>query len=126
MTEIELTENKLIVHVKGMHKVLAFKSQLEIPLTHVVGAEVDPTVVEQWGHGNLKELRAPGTGLIGVIKAGSYYLDRQWAFWDVHKPKKAITIQLTGEYYTKLVIEVADPSAAVEKIEGAIRSRQFS
>ncbi len=126
MAEMELTENTLIVQIKGIHKILAFKSQLEIPLAHVVGAEVDSAVVEQWGHANLKELRAPGTGLLGVIKAGSFYLDRQWTFWDVHNPKKAITVKLTGEYYSKLVIEVAHPSAAVAKIEGAIRSRQPS
>ena len=126
MTEIELTENTLIVHVKGTHKILAFKSQLEIPLAHVIEAEIDPTVVERWRHANLKEMRAPGTGLLGVIKAGSFYLDRQWTFWDVHDPKQAITIKLTGEYYAKLVIEVADPSVAVAKIEEAIRSRQPS
>ncbi len=126
MTEIELTENTLIVHVKGVDKLLALKSQLEIPLSHVVGAELDPTVVERWGHLNLKEIRAPGTGLPGVIKAGSFYLGGQWAFWDVHDPKKAITIKLADEHYTKLVIEVTDPAAAVAKIEEAVRARSSS
>jgi hypothetical protein len=122
MTEIELTESTLIVHVKGIDKILAFKSQLEIPLSHVVGAEIDPSVVERWSHPNLKELRAPGTGLPGV-KAGSFRLDGQWAFWDVHDPKKAITIKLADEHYTKLVIEVTDPTAAVARIEEAVRKR---
>ena len=125
MTEIELTESTLIVHVKGIHKILALKSQLEIPLAHVVEAEIDPAVVEQWGKVNLKGVRV-GTSLPGVIKAGNFLLDGQWAFWDVNDPKRAITVRLTDEYYTRLVIEVADPSAAVAKIEGAIRSRQPS
>ena len=42
MTEIELTDGTLIVHVRGVDKLWAFKSQLEIPLIHVVGAEIDP------------------------------------------------------------------------------------
>jgi hypothetical protein len=125
MTEIEVTENTLIVHVKGIHKILALKSQLEIPLAHVIGAEIDPAMVEQWGKVNLKGVKV-GTSLPGVIKAGNFLLDGQWAFWDVNDPKQAITVRLTDEYYTKLVIEVADPSAAVAKIEGAIRSRQPS
>ena len=126
MTEIELTESMLIVQVKGVHKILALKSELEIPLTHVVGAEIDPTVVEQWGHINLKEIRAPGTGLPGVLKAGSFRLAGQWAFWDVHAPHKAITIKLADEHYTKLVIEVADPAATVAQIEEAVRAGKSS
>ena len=124
MTQIELTESTLIVHVKGIDKILAFKSQLEIPLTHVVSAEIDPIVVEKWGHPNLKEIRAPGTGLPGVIKAGSFRLNGQWAFWDVHDPQKAITIKLADEHYTKLVIEVADPAATVAMIEEALRAHK--
>lgn len=126
MTEIELTESTLIVHVKGIDKYLSLKSQLEIPLSHIVGAEIDPGVVERWGHPNLKEIRAPGTGLPGVIKAGSFRLDGQWAFWDVHDPKKAITIKLADEHYTKLVIEVTDPTAAVAKIEEAVQAHKSS
>ncbi len=126
MTEIELTESTLIVHVKGIDKILALKSQLEIPLSHVVGAEIDPSVVERWGHLNLKEIRAPGTGLPGVIKAGSFRLDRQWAFWDVHNPQKAITIKLADEHYTKLVVEVADPTADIAKIEEAVQRHKSS
>lgn len=125
MTEIELTENTLIVHVKGIHRILALKSRLEIPLAHVVGAEIDPAVVEQWGKVNLKGAKV-GTSLPGVIKAGNFLLDGQWSFWDVNNPQQAITVKLTDEYYSKLVIEVADPSAAVAKIEDAIRSRQPS
>jgi hypothetical protein len=126
MTEIELTESTLIVHVKGTDKILALKSKLEVPLSHVVGAEIDPSVVERWGHPNLRELRAPGTGLPGVIKAGTFHLDGQWAFWDVHDPKKAITIKLADEHYTKLVIEVIDPTAAIAKIEEAVQAHKSS
>jgi hypothetical protein len=125
MTEIELTESMLIVHMKGVHKILALKSQLEIPLTHVVGAEIDPAVVEQWGHPNWKGVRI-GTGLPGVILAGNVLLEGQWAFWDVNDPHKAITIRLADEHYTKLVIEVADPAADVARIEEAVRARQSS
>ena len=32
MAEVELTENTLIVHVRGMDRVWALKSRLEIPL----------------------------------------------------------------------------------------------
>jgi hypothetical protein len=47
MTEIEVTESTLIVHSKRGDKIWALKSRLEIPFAHVVGAEIDPTAVEQ-------------------------------------------------------------------------------
>jgi hypothetical protein len=37
MAEVELTEDTLIVHVKGMDRIFALKSRLEIPLSHVMG-----------------------------------------------------------------------------------------
>jgi len=74
---------------------------------------------------NLKGIKV-GTSLPGVIKAGDFLLEGQWAFWDVHDPQKAITIKLADEHYTKLVIEVADPVAAVAQIEEAVQAHTSS
>ena len=38
MAEVELAEDALIVHVRGMDQLWALRSRLEIPLSHVVGA----------------------------------------------------------------------------------------
>jgi hypothetical protein len=121
MTEIELTGSTLIIHVMGIHKILAFKSQLEIPLSHVVGAEIDPGTVQEWGN-LFVGVRAPGTGLPGVIRAGTYYTSDGKVFWDVHDPHKAITIKLADETYSKLVVEVADPAATIAAIEQAVQT----
>ncbi len=42
MAEVELAKDALIVHVRGMDRLFALTSRLEIPLSHVVGAEEDP------------------------------------------------------------------------------------
>ena len=42
MAEVELAEDALIVHVRGMDQLWALRSRLEIPLSHVVGAHADP------------------------------------------------------------------------------------
>ncbi len=125
MTEVELTESTLLVHVRGADKFWALKSQLEIPLTHVVGAAVDPAVGEHWGD-VVKGIKIPGTHLPGVIAAGSFYTSGGWVFWDVHDPQKALTIKLAHEHYTKLVIEVTDPHADGARIEEAVRARKPS
>jgi hypothetical protein len=116
MTEVEITGDALVVHVKGMDRLFSLKSRLEISLSHVLGAEVDPHVAQEWRKG----LRAPGTDLPGVITAGTFYQEGDRVFWDVHDPEKAIVIRLEDERYSRLVIEVEDPPATATTIEGAI------
>ncbi len=116
MTEVEIVGDALIVRVRGMDKIWALKSRLEVPLTHVVGAEVDPEAARQWWKG----FRIGGTYVPGVITAGHFYGGGEWTFWDVHDPEKAVVIRLKDERYARLVIEVEDPPTAVAAIRRAI------
>ncbi len=122
MATIELTPNSLIVHVTGADVLWALKSRLEVPLEHVVGAALDPEAQKQWGE-LWKGMRLPGTHIPGVIAAGSFYQHHEWVFWDVFHPEKAVTIRLAHEHYSKLVVEVDDPAAAVAAIQQAIGTR---
>lgn len=128
MIEIEVTESTLIVHIKGRDKIWALKSHLEIPLAHVVGAGIDPTVVEQWRSTKVLKVAIVtwGTNVRGVLKAGSFYVDGHWTFWDVNDPQKAITITLADEHYTRLVLEVTDPTFTVARIEEVVRTHKPS
>ena len=114
VAEVELTENALIVHVGGMDRLWALKSRLEIPISHVVGAEVDPEIAREWHKG----IRAGGTHVPGVITAGTFYQEGERVFWDVHEPEKTLVIQLRDERYARLVIEVKDPLATAAAIQG--------
>src|SRR5215211_5589837 len=114
MTEVELAEDALVVHVQGMDRLWALKSRLEIPLHHVLGAEVDPQVAREWRKG----IRAAGTHVPGVLTAGTFYQEGERVFWDVHDPQKALVILLRDERYARLVIEVDDPRATAAAIQG--------
>jgi hypothetical protein len=116
VTEVELTRNALVVHVRGMDQLWALKSRLEIPLAHVVGAEVDPEIAREWHKG----IRAGGTHVPGVITAGTFYQDGERVFWEVHDPDKTVVIHLKDERYTRLVIEVENPHATAVAIQGAL------
>lgn len=119
MAHIELTSENLIVHVEGLDKLWALKSSLSISLAHITGAEVNPSIADELGFG----LRAPGTSLPGVIRAGTFYYHGNVVFWDVHGMENAIVINLMDEHYTKLVIEVPDPDVVVAAIRHAIDHR---
>ena len=95
------------------------KSRLEIPLAHVVGAEVDPEIAREWHKG----IRAPGTHVPGVITAGTFRQDGERVFWDVHDPERAVMIQLRDERYARLVIEVENPYTAAVAIQGALSEK---
>lgn len=53
----------------------------------------------------------------GVITAGTFYQDGKRVFWDVHHPEKTIVIDLHDERFNQLVVEVADPDAAVKMVQ---------
>lgn len=125
MATIELTPDKLAIHLTGADTFFSLRSQLEIWLAHVVSAEIDPVARQEWQKWYLG-LRLPGTHVPGVIAAGTFYKHGEWVFWDVHNPEKAITINLAHDMYSKLVIEVDDPAATVAAIQQAIAQRDPS
>jgi hypothetical protein len=113
MTEVEIADGKLMVRVVGWDKVWSLKSYLEIPLQHVAGAHVTSE--------HVRGIKAPGSYIPGVITAGTFHLDGDKIFWDVHNPAKAIAIDLRHDRYARLIIEVADPAAAIALIQQAIK-----
>lgn len=122
MAEIELTADTLLVHVKGADRIFALKSELAIPLEHVLGAARDEGEARHWYHG----VRAPGTSVPGVITAGTFHQNGERVFWDVHHPERAVALSLRDETYAKLVVEVDDPDATILAIEAALGSRRLS
>jgi len=116
MVELSVSGGNLAVHVRGADQLWAFKSSLEIPLQHITGARADPSIAHGWWHG----MRMPGTNVPGVITAGTFYQHGERVFWDVHNPDNTIVIELKDERYKQLIVEVADPNAAVELIKAAL------
>jgi hypothetical protein len=116
MVELRIAGGNLNLHVHGADKLWALKSSLEIPLAHVAQIRADSSVAHGWWHG----MRLPGTNIPGVLTAGTFYQDGKRIFWDVHNPDNTIVIQLHDERYNELIVEVADPKAAVELVKAAL------
>ncbi|MGH2515959.1 MAG: hypothetical protein ACRDHP_09925 [Ktedonobacterales bacterium] len=118
MAEIEITADSLVVHMTGADVLWALRSQLTIPLAHVVRAEGAEEQARQWFQG----IRLGGTHIPGVISAGTFYRHGEWLFWDVHHAENAIAIYLKDERYAALIVEVADSAATLAAINGAVRA----
>ena len=105
MTRVDIGLDRLKVEMLGWDKLWSFKSHLDFPLEHVVGARRS----ENEGKRVWRGIRAPGTHLPGVIVAGTYYSQGEHLFYDVHDFTRAIVIELKDEWYTRLIVEVEEP-----------------
>src|SRR5215510_3698913 len=63
MVEISISGDHLHLEVKGLDKLWAFKSQLDIPLNHIRGVRHDAEAASGWWHG----VKRPGTNIPGVL-----------------------------------------------------------
>ncbi len=113
MVELSLTDDRLHLEIKGLDKLWAFKSQLDIPLRHIRGVRHAPDAASGWWHG----IKLIGTNIPGMFTAGTFYQHGQSVFWDVRDPARSIIIELHDERFGELVVEVADPLFAVEQIK---------
>jgi hypothetical protein len=117
MVRPEITGDTLHLHVEGLDKLWAFKSELAIPLRHIANVRTDAEPMQKWFHG----IKWPGTSVPGVITAGTFYHDGKRTFWDINHPEKAVVITLADESYNELVIEVENPDAFVANLQKSIR-----
>ncbi len=121
MVDVDITKTEVVLRVRGLHKLWAFKSEVRIPLAELKLIEqgVDPEARAM----RSLSLRLPGTSVPLLITAGSFRVDGQWAFWDVAgNGGNAVTFLTAGHRYAQVVVDVADPRTTVEAVQRAIRS----
>ena len=111
MVAIEIAGNEVTVRVLGSHKIWALKSVVRFKKDQVVSIErVEGGLCPPW-------LRCPGTALPGVICAGTYYGKGRKEFWDRTAKGQGIVIDLRDGPFTRIVVDVADPDAAISMLK---------
>ena len=116
MVEISIEGDKAVFTVQGWDKLWSLRSRLEVPLAHVRDAHADPSPAMGWFQG----LKLLGTDVPNVFRAGTFYQDHGWVFWDVRHPGRVIVVKLRDERSQRLVVEVADPAAEVGRLRRAV------
>jgi hypothetical protein len=119
MVEVSLTDDHLHLTVKGLDKLWAFRSQLDIPFRHIRSVRHDPEASSGWWHG----IKMPGTSIPGILTAGTFYQrNGQRVFWDVHNPEMSIILELHDDRFDELIVEVNDPLFTVEQIKARLQT----
>ena len=120
MVEIKIEGDRAAFEIEGWDQLWSLRSRLEIPLDHIKGVYIDAQPAMGWFQG----LKVAGTDLPNVFRAGTFYQDGGFVFWDVHHPENTIVVELDHERFQKLVIEVADPFTAAKEIQTAVSRRR--
>ena len=116
MVNINVDGNTAIFEVLGLDKLWSFKSRLEIPVNHLRTVYQDPNCAMRW----LDSFKLIGTSIPYIFRAGAFYQQGDFVFWDVRNIQNTIVVELDHEHFAKLVIEVDDPVSAVSLLNYAI------
>ncbi len=121
MVRIQTKDRELIVRLLGPNKLLAFRSSVTIPFAHVVDLRPRPPEARFDEHA-VETYRGVGTYVPGKLAAGTLFTEDGLAFYAVRDPSKAIAIDVTGEPFKRLVVEVDDetPEACVRRLVRAL------
>jgi hypothetical protein len=121
MAHIELREEMLVVTLEGIHKLLALKSKLEVPIASI--AQVTPRpVVPTFNDPDFRGTYVPGVVMAGMTVRGG---DGVY-FCDFEDPERAIEIDLIpGAPVRHIIVELSDmsPEEAARGIEAARLAR---
>jgi hypothetical protein len=102
--KLNLESDNLIIDLEWYEQFWAvtLNRQIQIPLSHI--ERVSTTEPSS----NWSDLRAPGSFLPGIIKAGTYYTNQGKEFWYAVTDKNYLTLELHDEPYRRLIITIPD------------------
>ncbi|AFY92321.1 hypothetical protein [Chamaesiphon minutus] len=114
--QLNLTTNRLTIELEWYEQLWAvtLERQMHIPLSRIDRATTEEP------QSNWAEIRAPGTFLPGVIKAGTYYTKRGKEFWYVTSDRDYLTLELHDEPYRRIVITIPDNIVWAERIDRSL------
>lgn len=112
---VSVSHDHLVVRTSGKDTLYALSRGMRVPLSGIRGVAVAArSQVPATG------LRLPGSGIPGVLRAGSYGTGEKRDFWLVRRAEKVLVVELQpGQPYRRLVLEVPDADAAFLRISPA-------
>jgi hypothetical protein len=118
--EIDLLWNAVCIRPTGWHQLFSLRRSVEVPYEQIVSLDHRPQLARNGPLG----LRMPGTNVPGYYTAGTYW--RLWdtprvrSFWVRRHPERTFTLELQGNYFDSVYVEVDDPDAQIERLRAAI------
>jgi hypothetical protein len=118
MASVELTDTHLVARLSWAEGLLALKRRVAVPWAHVRDArraDLAPEALAGW--------KVVGTQLPGGTRYGTFRRHGRTAFMALRHPDRAVVVELAGERYAYLVLEVANPDAVAAEIRTRAQRR---
>jgi hypothetical protein len=112
MASVTIEDGELVVRLSPLEKLGAFHGDVRVPLSAVqsITVEADP-----WGV--LRGVRAPGTGVPGLVAYGVRRFPGGKDFAAVRGRRPAVRVDLgAGAPFARLLVSVADADAEVARL----------
>ncbi|MEU6204220.1 hypothetical protein ABZ814_11600 [Micromonospora musae] len=114
---VEVDPGRLVVRLTGADRLWALSAGVQAPTAAVNGVRT-VSRAEAWARG--RGLRLPGTYWPNLIMAGSYVSrTRGRSFWCVHRAEELLLVELAGQPYDRLLLEVPQPAEVSRTIARA-------
>ena len=117
--EIRFDGDVLTVKLVGWERLWAFSptTTFAIPIDHVSAVSTEAPR----GFG----LRAPGTSIPGLIRAGTYYTRAGCDFWYVTRKMRGsvLSLSLRGEKFDRMVLGFEGSAAVAERLRARLSAR---
>jgi hypothetical protein len=98
-----IIDNDVIrIELSSLEKIIEFHGSFKIPISQIREISTD-LLPPKW-----KEIRAPGTAIQGLTKAGTYYTYRGKEFWMLKKSDNPIRIELSNNKLKRLILGVSE------------------
>ena len=114
MADLHVEDGELVLHLGTMEKAEGFRGDIRVPLSAVTAVRV---VDDPWPE--LRGIRAPGTGVPGVIAVGTRRGGFGKDFASVHGKGPAVVVDLNGTEFGRLVVTADDPGSVASSLREA-------
>jgi hypothetical protein len=111
MAELVVDPHSVTVVLSAAEKLESIHGDLTVPRSAVRAARA----VED-GMAEIHGLRAPGTGVPGVIMAGTFHDKGVRTFAVCHHHRPAVVLELDGEPFDRVVVTVANPQSILDAL----------
>ena len=116
---VVINGDKVVFEVHGIDKILAIKTSITVPLSHIKSISTEKVDWKPFKH-----LKVAGSYMPGVVKDGRYLTSDGLVFFEMRHTNKCITVTLDNETYRKIIFEVGDKESVAIMINDAIAKQK--